>query len=226
MKNYRFAALVGALAFACLVVAWLWYERAGSPRSSAPAPVQAITAAPVPSVTPSKAPHNPLASPAATQAPVVFIPQSAAPVSTSVPRIATLAPGATSTPTPLEAATHAPDGAPMPVVTLAPSAALPGVVKEPPNAPPRILALSISTPVAHGGDVVSGFVETSSNVASVEARIAGYSSSMRKIGVGKFALTYRVPRLPFFLHRTYSIQVIARNTRGDAVTSAVPITIR
>jgi hypothetical protein len=114
----------------------------------------------------------------------------------------------------------------VPLVTLAPAAATPGVIREPPNSPPRIIALSLSTPVAHGGDVVSGFVETSSNVASVEARIGGYSSSMRKIGVGKFVLTYRVPNLPFFLHRTYNIEVIARNTRGDAVSSAVPITIR
>lgn len=223
MKNYGFAALVGALVFVCGAIAWLWYERAGSPRSGAPAPVQAITAAPAPSMTPSNVPR---AAPSPTQAPVVFIPQPVAPVSTSLPQIATPVPGAGSTPTPLEAATHEPDRAPMAVVTLAPSAALPGVVKESPDAPPRILALSLSTPVAHGGDVVSGFVETSSNVASVEARIGGYSSSMRKIGVGKFALTYRVPRLPFFLHRTYSIQVIARNPRGDAVTSAVPFTIR
>jgi hypothetical protein len=49
---------------------------------------------------------------------------------------------------------------------------------------------------------------------------------MRKVGVGKFALTYRVPPLPFFLHRTYSIEIIARNTRGDAVKTAVPITVR
>lgn len=73
---------------------------------------------------------------------------------------------------------------------------------------------------------MSGTVETSSNVASVEARIAGYSSSMRKVGVGRFSLSYRVPNLPFFLHRTYTIEVIARNTRGDAVRTSVPITIR
>ncbi len=114
----------------------------------------------------------------------------------------------------------------MPLVTLAPSVAIPGVVREPAEAPPRILALSLSTPVARGGDVVSGYVEATSNVASVEARIAGYSMNLRKIGVGKFVMSYRVPHLPFFLHKTYAIEVIARNTRGDSVSSSVPITIR
>jgi hypothetical protein len=86
--------------------------------------------------------------------------------------------------------------------------------------------MSLSTPVARGGDVVSGTVETSSNVASVEARIGGYGARMEKIGVGKFHLTYRVPNLPFFLHHTYTIEIIARNTHGDAVTSSLPITVR
>ena len=86
--------------------------------------------------------------------------------------------------------------------------------------------MSLSTPVARGGQVVTGTVETSSNVASVEARIAGFGSSLKKVGVGRFELTYRVPYLPFFLHKTYNIEVIARNTRGDAVSSSIPITVK
>jgi hypothetical protein len=114
----------------------------------------------------------------------------------------------------------------MVAATLAPRLVDVKPIVESPDAPPRILAMAMSTPVAHPGEVVSGTVETSSNVASVEARIAGYSSSMRKVGVGRFSLSYRVPNLPFFLHRTYTIEVIARNTRGDAVRTSVPITIR
>ena len=114
----------------------------------------------------------------------------------------------------------------MVAATLAPHIARVNPIAAPPDAPPRILSMSISTPVAHGGDVVSGTVETTSNVASVEARIAGYSSSMEKVGVGKFVMSYRVPKLPFFLHHTYNIEVIARNTKGDAVRSSIPITIR
>ena len=86
--------------------------------------------------------------------------------------------------------------------------------------------MSLSTPVAHGGQIVTGTVRTSSNVASVEARIAGYSSTLTKTGEGVFQLAQRVPALPFFLHRTYEIDVIARNTAGAAVSSEIPITIR
>jgi hypothetical protein len=97
---------------------------------------------------------------------------------------------------------------------------------EPENAPPRILRMSLSTPVARGGDLVSGTVETTSNVASVEARIGGYGASLKKVAAGRFELSYRVPYLPFFLHRTYNVEFIARNTRGDAVSSSIPITVK
>lgn len=86
--------------------------------------------------------------------------------------------------------------------------------------------MSISSPVVHSGEVVSGTVETSTNVASVEARIGGYASPLRKVGAGRFALTYRVPYIPFFLKRTYTVLLIARNTRGEAITTSFPITVR
>lgn len=114
----------------------------------------------------------------------------------------------------------------MTAATLAPHAMDAAPVREAPAGPPRILAMSLSTPVAHGGQLVSGTVETTPDVASVVARIAGFSSPMQKIGAGRFALSYRVPYLPFFLHRTYSIEVTARTTGGQAVSGSVPITIR
>lgn len=115
----------------------------------------------------------------------------------------------------------------VPMATLRPGSALPHrVAISNPNARPEILAMSLSSPVAYGGEVVSGTVETSSNVASVVATIAGYSSSLSKVGPGRFALSYRVPKLPFFLHHTYTIEVTARNARGDAVSSSIPITVR
>lgn len=132
---------------------------------------------------------------------------------------------------PASAATHAvrPSSSPAPAPSKSPVAApstVPPVVIASPDARPQIIAVSISSPVVTGGQVVTGTVETSSNVASVEARIAGYSSTLTKTGVGRFALSYRVPNLPFFLHRTYSIQVIARNARGDTASSSLPITVR
>lgn len=97
---------------------------------------------------------------------------------------------------------------------------------EPPDAYPRIVAVTLSSPVVSGGDVVTSSVETSSNVASVEARIGGYSATYQKTGVGRFTLAYTVPRLPFFLHKAYLIRIVARNTAGTSVSTAVPITIR
>jgi len=68
-------------------------------------------------------------------------------------------------------------------------------------------------------------VETSSNVASVEVRVAGYSMNMSKVGIGRFALMYTVPSVPFFFNGTYSLQVIARNTRGDQAQRTLPIKV-
>ena len=95
-----------------------------------------------------------------------------------------------------------------------------------PDAAPQILAIAISETTVQPGDHVSGSVVTSSNVASVEARIGGYAVSLSKVGVGRFALTYTVGALPWFVRGNFTMQVIARNTRGDAVTRAIPLTVR
>lgn len=224
-KSGAIAALVTALVLLFALVAWEWYSHAGGGHA-APRPVQQIAEA--------SAPPTPVPSP--TSRPVLYLPRtkpspSAAPTAAveaiPAPRSAgtiTVTPAPTATP---YTGTAQPiTDEPMVAATLAPHVAAVNPIAESPNAPPRILALSLSTPVAHGGQIVSGTVETSSNVASVEARIGGYSSNMQKVGVGKFTMSYRVPNLPFFLHRTYSVEIIARNTRGDAVRSFVPITIR
>ena len=223
------AAVAGVFILVCAAVAFEWYVHV----QSGPVTVRQIVAAsPAGSVKPSP-----------SAGPVYYVPKASAapgaePTSIPGPSAARATPGSTPVPARPEAAaeaTVAPYSVqgnaavtqpPSVTVTLAPHVVVASPISEPPDAPPRILAMSLSTPVARGGDVVSGTVETSSNVASVEARIAGYSSPMQKISTGKFALSYRVPHLPFFLHKTYMIQVIARNTRGQAVSTAVPITIR
>ncbi|HET6275284.1 MAG TPA: hypothetical protein VFE16_05015 [Candidatus Cybelea sp.] len=96
----------------------------------------------------------------------------------------------------------------------------------PPDAPPQILEVQISETEVRPGDSVQGNVVTSSNVASVEARIGGYAVSLRKVAVGRFALTYKVVGLPWFVHGNFTMQVIARNTRGTAVARDVPLTVR
>ena len=106
-------------------------------------------------------------------------------------------------------------GTPAPASTVAPS---PGA--------PKIVSASLSTSVASGGQIVTGTVATSADVTSVQAGIAGYSSVLTKVSAGYFALSYRVPQLPPFLRRTYAIQIVARNARGQTASSSLPITIR
>ncbi len=140
------------------------------------------------------------------------------------------APSATASPAATAAAT-APVITPTPGPSgRAPEAALPRITKPvprvAPDAAPQILAVAISETTVHPGDRVSGSVMTSSNVASVEARIGGYAMPLSKLGVGRFALTYTVVPLPWFIRGNFTLQVIARNTRGDAATRAIPLTVR
>jgi hypothetical protein len=94
------------------------------------------------------------------------------------------------------------------------------------DAPPEILTFSISATTVHPGDVLSGSVTASSNVASVEVRVAGYSYNMSKTAPGEFSLAVTVPSVPRMFRRTYPLVAIARNTRGDATQRTTQITIR
>lgn len=135
--------------------------------------------------------------PAASPAPTVG--PSAAPGGPR-PRQASASPAAAATAPP--AATTAPAGA------------------------PKIFSVSLSAPVAQGGQVVTGTVQTSADVTAVQAQVMGYSSPLTRVSAGYFALSYRVPTLPPVLRRTYTIVVTARNAAGRTASSSLPITIR
>ncbi len=100
------------------------------------------------------------------------------------------------------------------------------VERLPPDAAPQILDVNVSETTVTPGDRVVGRVVTSSNVASVEARIGGYAVSLEKVGVGRFQLAYKVAPLPWFVHGNFTMQVIARNTRGASVTRTIPLSVR
>ena len=172
-----------------------------------PAPTRAAaTVAPAPLVT-----LAPAAAPAVTQAPSLTLLQIwlAPTPPPELPQIV-LPPIVLPTPTPAPTPTPQPT---MPVL--------------PPDAMPQIVAVSLPSGAVWGGETVTGEVRASSNVASVELRVANYSTLMEKIAPGDFTVAVTVPRLPFFLrHRTYWIEIIARNTRGDAVTQSYPVTLR
>lgn len=92
--------------------------------------------------------------------------------------------------------------------------------------PPQIMSVWMSQAQAHRGDVVRGRVTASRNTASVEVRVGGYGMSLLKVDATTFVGSYRVPWVPFFLHRTWTVRVIARNTGGVASERDTAITIR
>jgi hypothetical protein len=96
----------------------------------------------------------------------------------------------------------------------------------PPDAPPQILWIALSSTAPHTGDTLSVTVLTSSNVASVELRVGGYGSGMNKTDIGHFQLASTVPKLPFFMNHRLTLQIIARNTAGVAAQQSVSLNVR
>ncbi|HMF28518.1 MAG TPA: hypothetical protein VKE42_07085 [Candidatus Cybelea sp.] len=139
------------------------------------------------------------------------------------------------TPSPSPVPSPSPSPTPAPIVTpVAPSsavpspapAATPAILMLPPNAPPQILWIALSSTAPHAGDTLAVTVLTSSNVASVELRVGGYGSGMTKTDVGHFQLASTVPKLPFFMGHNLTLDVIARNTAGLAAQQSVALHVR
>jgi hypothetical protein len=126
-------------------------------------------------------------------------------------------------PSPPNPATPGPSALPSGAIAAKPVAKVPFVS---PDAAPQIISVDVSETTVRPGDRVSGKVVTTSNVASVEARVGSYAMSLNKVGVGRFALTYTVAPLPWFVHGTFAMRVIAKNTRGDRVERTIPMSVR
>jgi hypothetical protein len=94
-----------------------------------------------------------------------------------------------------------------------------------PDAPPQIVDVEVNRTDVGSGDTLWGKVLTSSNVASVEVRVANIGVGLNKVGVGRFTLAYRLGSIPFFVHGTYPMHIIARNSRGDKIERTLPLTI-
>lgn len=74
---------------------------------------------------------------------------------------------------------------------------------------------------------MSGSVITSSNVATVIATVQGVTAPIPKVGVGRFALSYKMPDfIPFFFHGTYTVVVVARNADGVSTSRQVELSVR
>lgn len=175
-------------------------QHISSPRASAHRTTEKHLNAPL-HVTPSPTPFNPVPVPTQSSKPIALA--SAAPTPAWHEAVAASA---------------------VPTTALVAHTVIPTLS---PDAPPRIVGIHLASTVVTPGQTVVGSVTASSNVASVELRIGGYSSTMQKVGVGRFTLAFIVPDLPsFLLGRTYELDIIARNTRGDSVDRQLPITVQ
>ncbi len=102
-----------------------------------------------------------------------------------------------------------------------------GVPVAAPHDPPKIVRVEVSARNVRAGQVVLGHVVTSSNVASVVASVPGFTALLNKVGVGSFRLAYTLPSvIPWFVHGTYPMRIIARNVDGVQTIQEIPMTLR
>jgi hypothetical protein len=95
-----------------------------------------------------------------------------------------------------------------------------------PDAPPRILALWMNDTTIEPGHPWVGRIVTSTNVASVEIRTESFSFVADRPRFGDFEFSQEILDVIPQYHRAYTLEVIARNARGDEDERLVPIAIR
>lgn len=160
--------------------------------------------------------------PPATPAPIPTASVSPSPSpSPSISPSPTPMPSETPLPSPL------PSGAPTPTPSISPlPTPLPTPLVLPDDAPPQILAVRLSDPVFHTGELVTGTIITSTNVAAVEIRLMGRSHRIPREDFGVFQMSYTIPSVPFWLRKTYTAQVVAINSTGLQAEQDVTVSLR
>ena len=91
---------------------------------------------------------------------------------------------------------------------------------------PKIERIWLSERDFHAHDLARVHVTTTTNAASVEARIESYGRALRKASPGQFIGALRVPKLPPFLRRSFALRFIVRNSLGISTQEAVEIQLR
>jgi hypothetical protein len=95
-----------------------------------------------------------------------------------------------------------------------------------PGAPPQLVAVEISSSIFHSGDTVYGAIVASSNVASADIHVEGYSMPLNHDSEGHFSLTRTLPHIPSFAKGDYTLVVAVHNTAGQTVQTSMPIHLR
>lgn len=90
--------------------------------------------------------------------------------------------------------------------------------------PVRIVSVALSSNIVHPGDKVTGDVVTSSNAASVTARVSAFSVAVPKIAPGKFHLAMQLPSMPLPPGDT-KLTITAVRTDGKSTTREIAITV-
>ena len=156
--------------------------------------------------------------PGASQGPASPVPVASG--ATVAPAASVATPAASPAP-PLASAANAsaaPVGAPSaspPATTVVPSPAATG---------PRIVSVSATPSVVHDGDTVHWDVRTSPDVVAVSAKVATYGFNLQRSGPGHFTLGFAIPHgVPFFFHRTYTLDVVARDAAGATANTTISL---
>lgn len=94
-----------------------------------------------------------------------------------------------------------------------------------PDAPPRILALWLSSDRIAPGHDWSGRIATTTNVASVEVRTESFSFNATRVGYGQFVFRQHILDIVPQYKRPYVLAVIARNAAGVEAERDIPVTL-
>jgi hypothetical protein len=100
----------------------------------------------------------------------------------------------------------------------------PGVPYASDTDPVRIVSYVLSSTTFHPGDDITGDVVTSSNAASVTARVGSFSVAVPKVAQGKFHLQMKMPSVPLPPGDAKLI-ITAIRTDGKSTTREVAITV-
>ncbi|HEV2261080.1 MAG TPA: hypothetical protein VGR69_02180 [Candidatus Rubrimentiphilum sp.] len=150
--------------------------------------------------------------------PIIASARQISPVTPTSSPSASPSPTVTASPLPTASPTPAPVATPL----LSPSV-LPTPLVLGPDAPPRILSITVSEPVFHSGDTIASTVITSTNVAAVELRVAGKAVRFPRVDFGVWELSYRLPHIPRRMLHDYAAEIVAMNSSG--VTTTFPVTL-
>jgi hypothetical protein len=106
------------------------------------------------------------------------------------------------------------------------TAPMPAAVNAASDAPPKILALQLSSVKVPPGSVWSGRIATTTNVASLEVRSPSFTFNAKRTACGEFVFDASALVIPPMFRRPYTVEFVARNTAGAADERDVRVDFR